>query len=106
MGMDKMMKQIQETLARMQEEVGKLTGEASAGGGMVTAVADGRGQLVELRLAREVVDPGDVEMLQDLVVAAANEAIRKAREAAETELQNRMAKLIPPGLLPPGLLRG
>ena len=63
--------------------------EASAGGGMVTAVVNGKHELVSLKIEKDVVNPEDVDMLQDLIVAAVNEAVRKAQEMAQAE----MAKL-------------
>jgi hypothetical protein len=83
------MKQAREMQARMEEVQGRLaemTVEASAGGGKVTAVVSGKQEVVEIRIAPEVVDPADVEMLQDLVTAAVNEALRKATELGRAEL--------------------
>ena len=88
-GMGKMMKQAQQLQARMlklQEELAEKTVETSAGGGMVKVVANGRQQLVSIQIEKEVVDPDDVEMLQDLVLAAANDALTKAQEMAAEEM--------------------
>ena len=86
--MGAMMKQAQKMqveLARAQEEIKDMTFEASAGGGMVKAVAQGDNSLVSLTIDPEAVDPEDVEMLQDMIVAAVNEAMRAAdADAAET----------------------
>lgn len=71
---------LQEEIAKRQEELAQAEVEASAGGGAVVAVVNGHGELKALRIAQEVVDPGDVEMLEDLVVSAIQEAQRKARE--------------------------
>jgi DNA-binding YbaB/EbfC family protein len=89
MDMKKMMKQAQKMqaeLAKAQEEVALLTAEASVGGQMVTAVATGEGIVQSIVIAPEAVDPDDTEMLQDLVLTAVNEAIRQARELANTRL--------------------
>ena len=90
--MGAMMKQAQKMqveLARAQEEIKDMTFEASAGGGMVKAVAQGDNSLVSLTIDPEAVDPEDVEMLQDMVVAAVNEAMRKG----EAEAAQNMSKL-------------
>ena len=82
----KQAKKIQERMAKLQEELAEKTVEASAGGGMVTAVVNGRFELVSIKLEKEVVNPADVEMLQDLIVAAVSEGIRKAQEMASAEM--------------------
>ena len=87
-----MMRQVQkmqEDMMRMQEELETQTFEASAGGGMVKAVVNGNKELAGLTIDPEAVDPEDVEMLQDLVVAAVNEALR-ASEAAASENMNKL----------------
>ena len=86
---NKMMKQVQEMQAKMakaQEELAVETVEASAGGGMITVVASGTLEIKEVRIKPEAVDPDDVEMLQDLVIAAPNEALRAAQDLASTKL--------------------
>lgn len=95
----KQAKKMQEQMAKMQEELEEKTVEASAGGGMVTVVANGKKEIVEINIKPEVVDPDDIEMLQDLVLAGVNEALRKAEEMA----QEQMAKLTGGMGLPPGL---
>ena len=85
----KMMKHVQEMqakMARAQEELAHETIEASAGGGMVTVVITGDLELREVRISPEAVDPDDIEMLQDLVLAATNEAIRSAQDLANKKL--------------------
>jgi DNA-binding YbaB/EbfC family protein len=82
----KQAKKIQERMARLQEELADKTVEATAGGGMVTATVNGRFELVSIKLDKEVVNPEDVEMLQDLIVAAVSEGIRKAQEMASAEM--------------------
>ncbi|HEV8104958.1 MAG TPA: YbaB/EbfC family nucleoid-associated protein, partial [Gaiellaceae bacterium] len=100
--MDALMKQAQEMQAQMeqlQEEAAKETAEASAGGGMVTVVASASGELKELRIDPKAIDPNDPELLADLVMAAANEALR----AAHAKVEAKMKGMLPPdlgGLLP------
>ena len=87
--MGQIMKQAQQFQAKMsqlQEKLGEETVEASAGGGMVTAVVNGRQEVVSIRIDPEVVDPDDVEMLQDLVLAAVNEGLNRAREMVNEEM--------------------
>ena len=97
-----LMKQAQEMQAQMeqlQEEAARETAEASAGGGMVTVVASAAGELKELRIDPKAIDPNDPEMLADLVLAAANEALR----AAHAKVEAKMKGMLPPdlgGLLP------
>jgi DNA-binding YbaB/EbfC family protein len=96
------MKQAQRMKAemdRIQAEVAARTVEGSAGGGMVTVVANGKGELLSVRIDPEVVKGGDIEMLQDLVAAAANEALRKARELLAQEVSRLTGGLNLPGLL-------
>ncbi len=78
--------QMQRKMAQVQEELAERTVEASAGGGMVRCVVNGRQQVLSLTIEREVVDPEDVEMLQDLVVAAVNEAIKRSQEMVAEEM--------------------
>jgi len=75
-----------EDMERVQEELKEKTVEASAGGGAVTVVATGRKDIKEITIKPEVVDPDDVEMLQDLILAAVNEALRKADEMVTAEI--------------------
>lgn len=87
--MNALMKQaqeMQEQMARAQEEAKNEIGEASAGGGMVTVKANGAGELLEITIDPRAVDPDDPEMLADMVLAAANEALRKARELVAGEM--------------------
>ena len=98
--MGAMMKQAQKMqveLARAQEEIKDMTFEASAGGGMVKAVAQGDNSLVSLTIDPEAVDPEDVEMLQDLVISAVNEALRQADEAMNSSMQSFTGGLNLPG---------
>lgn len=94
----KQARQVQERLQQIQSEMAQRTVEASAGGGMVKAVATGNGDLLSVKIEREVVNPEDVEMLEDLVVAAANEAIRKGRELMKEEMAKLTGGISIPGL--------
>jgi DNA-binding YbaB/EbfC family protein len=100
----KMMKQLQEMqqkMAEAQEQLTHETVEASAGGGMVTAVVSGDLDLKEVRIQPEAVDPDDVEMLQDLVMAAVNEALRAAQDLAQQRMGGATAGMQLPNI--PGL---
>lgn len=92
------MEKLQRDMGAAQEELGQLRVEASAGGGAVTAVANGQGELIELRISPDAVDPGDVEMLQDLVLAAVREALEKGRKAQEEKMGSITGGLGIPGL--------
>ena len=101
-GFGNMMKQaqkLQSKMLKMQEELAGKTVEASSGGGMVNVVANGRQQLVDIRIEKEVVDPDDVEMLQDLVLAAANDALDKAQEMVSSEMGKLTGGMNIPGLM-------
>jgi DNA-binding YbaB/EbfC family protein len=98
----KMLKQLQEmqaSMARVQEELGEKTVEGSAGGGAVRVVASGHQKLVSVAISPEALDPADVELLQDMVLAAANEALDASRELATRELGRLTGLGLPPGLL-------
>ena len=100
-GIGNIMKQAQQMqlrMAEMQEELGNKQVEASAGGGMVTAVVSGKQQLLELRIDPTAVDPEDVEMLQDLVTAAVNEAIKQSQQMASEEMSKLTGGMNIPGL--------
>ena len=89
MNMIKQAQKMQEDLLKMQAEMEELTYTAQSGGGVVTAVVSGKRELTELIIEPDAVDPEDVEMLQDLIVAAVNEAMRKA----ESNMNESMSKL-------------
>jgi nucleoid-associated protein EbfC len=99
----KMLKQLQQMQARMakiQEELGEKTVTGTAGGGMVEVVANGHQKVLSVMVKPEVVDPADVDMLQDLVLAAVNDAMDKARELASKEMGAITAGMgLPPGLM-------
>src|SRR5437879_12633058 len=99
--MQKMLKQVQklqEDMARVQEELARERVEASAGGGVVRAVANGHGDLVEVAIDPSVVDPSGVAMLQDLVLAAADEALRNARDHTAARMKAATGGLQLPGM--------
>jgi DNA-binding YbaB/EbfC family protein len=88
----------QEKLVKLQEEAGKKTVEASAGGGMITVVANGRQEILAVKIDSEVIKSGDVEMIQDLLIAAVNEAIKKAQAMMAEEMKGVTGGLQIPGL--------
>ena len=94
MNIQQMMKQAQQMQERMQKEMAELKVEGNAGGGMVTVVVNGSKQLQSLKIDPEVVSKEEVEMLQDLIVAAINDAQRKADDA----LSQKMSGMLPPGM--------
>lgn len=96
--MIKQAKKMQEQMAKMQEDMESKTYEAAVGGGAVKVVLDGKRELKEVIISPEVVDPDDVEMLQDLIVAAVNEGMRKAEEDSASQLSSITGGLNIPGL--------
>jgi hypothetical protein len=101
-GMGNMMKQAQKLQSRMlklQEELADKTVETTAGGGMIKVVANGRTQIVSITMEKEVVDPQDVEMLQDMILAAVNDALAKAQEMVATEMGKITGGFNLPGIL-------
>ena len=99
--MAKMMKQVQKmqaNMAKMQEELGNRTVESTSGGGVVRVVANGRQEIVSLEIKPEAVDPEDVEMLQDLVLTAVNEALKQAQDMMAKEMGKLTGGLNIPGL--------
>jgi DNA-binding YbaB/EbfC family protein len=100
-GMGNMMKEAQKLQAKMlrlQEELAGKTIESTAGGGMVKVVANGKQQILAIQIEKEVVDPDDVEMLQDLIMAAVNDALTKSQEMVSTEMAKLTGGLSIPGL--------
>jgi len=79
--------QVQARLTQLQTELGSRTVTCSSGGGMVTVTADGRGQIREIKIDRTVVDPNDIEMLEDLITAAVSEAQQRAAQLYEEEMK-------------------
>ena len=99
--MQKQMKQMQALQKQMeatQAEIDKKEVEATAGGGAVTVVANGRKEIVKITLKPEIVDPDDIEMLEDLVLVAVNEAIRKIEDIANSEMNKITGGMGMPGL--------
>jgi nucleoid-associated protein EbfC len=100
--MGNMMKQAQKLQAKMvklQEELSEKTIETAAGGGMIKVVANGKQQIVSIKIEKEVVDPEDVEMLQDLILAAVNDALAKSQEMVSGEMSKLTGGLNIPGLM-------
>lgn len=97
-GIMKQAQMMQQKMAKLQEEAAQQTAEATAGGGAVTAVVTGKNQLVSLVIKPEAVDPNDVEMLQDLIVAAVNEALKKVQAKFSEEMGKITGGLNIPGL--------
>jgi hypothetical protein len=95
----KQAQKLQEKMAKVQEELASKTVEATAGGGMVTAVVNGKFELVSIRIEKDVVNPDDVEMLQDLIVAAVSEGVRKAQEMASAEMARVTGGMKLPGMM-------
>jgi DNA-binding YbaB/EbfC family protein len=97
-GMLKQAQKIQAQLARVQEEMAQKTIEASSGGGMVSVVVNGKQEVISIKIEREVVNPEDIDMLQDLILAAVNEGIRKSQEMVSEEMRKLTGGLNIPGL--------
>ena len=101
-GIGNMMKQAQKLQAgmvKLQEELALRTVEATSGGGMITVQANGKQQIVTIRIEKEVVDPDDVEMLQDLIIAAVNDALSKSQEMVSQEMSKLTGGISIPGLM-------
>ena len=102
MNIQKMMKQaqkMQEQLALKQAELAEQTVEATAGGGKITVVANGAGDVLSIKISRDVVNPEDVEMLEDLVLSGVKQAISKGRDMAQAEMGKVTSGLgLPPGM--------
>src|SRR6056297_2980205 len=99
--MGKMMKQaqqLQNKIQKLQEEMADKTIETSAGGGMVRVVANGRQEIVSITIEKEVVDPEDVEMLQDLITAAVNDALSQSQKMVSEEMNKLTGGINIPGL--------
>lgn len=98
----KQAQQFQAKMAKLQEELGEKTVEASAGGGMVTVVANGRQEVLSIRVDPEVIKPEEAEMLQDLILAAVNDALSRAKSMVNEEMGKLTHGLNLPNI--PGLL--
>jgi DNA-binding YbaB/EbfC family protein len=102
-GLQKQIQKMQEDMARAQDELENARLETSSGGGMVKVATNGKGEVIDIQLAPEIVDPSDIEMLQDLIVSA----MREAGDKAEQYKTEKMNAAMPPGLmgsLPKGIL--
>ena len=100
-GMANMMKQaqkLQSKMMKLQEEMAEKTVETASGGGMVKVVANGRQQIVSVSIEKEVVDPDDVDMLQDLILAAVNDALAKSQEMVNAEMSKLTGGMNIPGI--------
>ena len=95
----KQAKKMQERMMELQEELAGKTVEATAGGGMVAVTVNGKFEVLSLRIEKEVINPEDVEMLQDLIIAAVNEGIRKAQEMSASEMAKITGGMQIPGLM-------
>ena len=105
-GLLKQVQKMQQEVLKAQEELADIVAEATAGGGMVTVKANGKNEVLEIRIRQEVVDPEDVEMLEDLVLAAVNEALSKVSKAASDHMAKAagpLQSMLPPGLNLPGM---
>ncbi len=89
---------LQQQMADLQAEVAKKKVEATAGGGMVTVEANGQQEITSIKIDREVINPDDAQMLEDLVLAACNEALRKSKEMVQAEMSKLTSGLKLPGL--------
>lgn len=101
-GMGQMVKQAQKLQAKMlkmQEELAERTIETTSGGGMIRVVANGKQQVVSIQIEKEVVDPDDVDMLQDLILAAVNDALAKSQEMVSSEMGKLTGGMNIPGFM-------
>ncbi len=98
----KQAQQIQTKMAKLQEDLGDRTVEASSGGGMVIVVANGRQEVLSIKIEPEVIDPDDAEMLQDLIMAAVNDALARAKDMVNEEMGKLTKGMNIPGM--PGLI--
>ena len=97
--MMKQAQQLQSKMAKLQEELAEKTIETSAGGGMVKVVANGKQEVVSIKLEKEVVDPEDIDMLQDLILAAVNEALAQSQKMVSDEMGKLTGGFNIPGLM-------
>jgi len=91
--------QLQEKMTKLQEELGQKTVETSSGGGMVAVVANGKQEIVSIKIDPEVIDANDIEMLEDLVLAAVNDALYQARRMVSEEMTKLTGGIKIPGII-------
>jgi len=96
--LQKMQQELQERMAKMDEELGHKEVEATSGGGVVKVKLNGKQQLLSIKISREAVDPDDIEMLEDLVLAAVNAGITKSKELSQNNLAQLTGGLKIPGM--------
>ncbi|MES3628631.1 MAG: YbaB/EbfC family nucleoid-associated protein [Longimonas sp.] len=96
--MFKKMMDMQQKMSQAQEELGKKTVTAEAGGGMVKVTANGNQKITAIEIEPDAVDPDDIELLEDLVIAGVNKALEEASEMAQQEMKNSMGGMLPPGM--------
>ncbi len=96
--MMKQAQQLQKKMMKLQDELSEKTIEASAGGGMIKVLANGKQQVISIKLEKEVVDPDDIEMLQDLLLAAINDALSRSQEMVSSEMSKLTGGLNIPGM--------
>jgi DNA-binding YbaB/EbfC family protein len=99
--MNKMMKQVQKMqaeMAKIQKDLEEQSYEATSGGGVVKVIVNGKNEMLDIQINPEVLDPDDVEMLQDLILAATNEALKKAQETMSTEMNKLTGNMKIPGM--------
>ena len=92
------MMEMQQKMAETQESLADQTATAEAGGGMITVTADGRGRVTAIKMEKEVVDPEDLELLEDLLVAGVNKALAEAESLREAEMKKTAGSFLPPGM--------
>jgi DNA-binding YbaB/EbfC family protein len=102
-GMLKQVQKMQEEMQKVQSQLGNLTVSEEAGGGMIKATANGNKEILSVVIDPQVINPGEKEILEDLVVAAVNKAIQSANKLAEEEMAKVTKGMLPPGLNIPGL---
>ena len=95
----KQAQKLQSKMVKLQEELAEKTIETTSGGGMIKVVANGKQQIVSIQIEKEVVDPEDIEMLQDLILAAVNDALSKSQEMVSSEMGKLTGGLNIPGLM-------
>ncbi len=94
------LQELQEQMAQIQEEIAQMQATGESGGGVVKATVNGRQQLLKIEIAKEVIDPNEAEMLEDLVVAAVNRAIERTKELADGRMGEAARSMLPPGFPP------